>query len=260
MMPTLHECVVGKVGNPRTAPDAALQKAREQCGAQYVRPCVMREEIKQSAGTPAPAAPKEDAATAQSRYLHPAHFRRSAAHHRRHHRAFSTAKSRTRPRSPSVKPTPTRRRRPMRPTAKLAHFYYDRGSCARAACPQQGCARRRLASARGRQGGDRVKLISRIRQFVALQYRAIGDPKQAIADLQTDRAGRPTSPACGALDQRAAQHRGDAGFHGRRHPGEHLRGPHRSALQEARGSPQSELARGLRASTAIPGKPTTIRA
>ncbi len=64
LMPQLHECVVGKVGSPRNAPDAELQKAREQCGAQYVRPCVLREEQRQSAGTPAPAAPKEDTSTA----------------------------------------------------------------------------------------------------------------------------------------------------------------------------------------------------
>ena len=66
MMPQLHQCVVGKVGSPRNAPDDLLQRAREQCGAQYVRPCVMREEIRQSAGAPAPAAPKEDAETKQS--------------------------------------------------------------------------------------------------------------------------------------------------------------------------------------------------
>ena len=59
--------------------------------------------------------------------------------------------------------------------AKLAQFYYDRGREG-ATCSQQGCARRRPA----RRGAIDFKQISRIRQFVALQYRAIGDPKQAI--------------------------------------------------------------------------------
>src|SRR5580658_10175346 len=60
MHPQIMACAIAKGlrGNP--------EAVRSQCGVQLVRPCVLREEIRQSAGTPAPPPPKEDAATAQS--------------------------------------------------------------------------------------------------------------------------------------------------------------------------------------------------
>src|SRR5258708_21524898 len=56
--PQIHACALAKglKGNP--------EAVRQQCGAPLVRPCVMREEQKQSAGTPAPVAPKIDAGAA----------------------------------------------------------------------------------------------------------------------------------------------------------------------------------------------------
>ena len=61
-MEELRACVHGKVGNPQTAIGPELEKARQACGAVFVRPCVLREEQKQAAGVAAPAAPKDASA------------------------------------------------------------------------------------------------------------------------------------------------------------------------------------------------------
>src|ERR1700745_3903929 len=61
-MEELRACVRGKVGNPRQAIGEELEKARQACGAVFVRPCVLAAEQKQAAGVGAPAAPKDAAA------------------------------------------------------------------------------------------------------------------------------------------------------------------------------------------------------
>ena len=60
LMPQLHACVVGKVGNPRAADGGELEKARQACGQAIVRPCVMSEESKIAGRVGAPAAPTDD--------------------------------------------------------------------------------------------------------------------------------------------------------------------------------------------------------
>src|SRR5438477_3516752 len=61
-MEELRACVRGKVGNPRQAVGPELEKARQACGAVYVRPCVLAAEQKQATGVAAPSAPKDAAA------------------------------------------------------------------------------------------------------------------------------------------------------------------------------------------------------
>src|SRR5260370_21675458 len=63
-MEELRACVRGKVGNPRQAVGPELEKARQACGAVYVRPCVLAAEQRQANGVAAPAAPKDAAAPA----------------------------------------------------------------------------------------------------------------------------------------------------------------------------------------------------
>jgi CHAT domain-containing protein len=154
---------------------------REQCGKPIVSPCVRREEQKAAAGKPAPAVPKDDMAVAPP----------SAAPLRPHFVApprtiadITAILDREKPdevkiaaRKAAAEVTPPQNA----PAAKLAQFYYDRGN-ARALL-----ARNKEALADGLQamavGKSAIEYgrFWRIQQFVALQYRAIGDPKQAMA-------------------------------------------------------------------------------
>src|SRR5713101_8610393 len=68
-MEELRACVRGKVGNPRQAVGPELEKARQACGAVFVRPCVLAAEQKQAAGVAAPGAPKGEAAPASDAAL-----------------------------------------------------------------------------------------------------------------------------------------------------------------------------------------------
>jgi len=181
LMPQLRACVQGKVGNPRNAADAQLQKAREQCGAQYVRPCVTREEAKQAAGTPAPAAPKEDAAAVPAGAVPlPTTFvapPRTIADITAILDSEKPDAAKIAARKVAADAAPPHNG----PAEKLAQFYYDRGT-ARALL-----ARNKDALADGLQalaiakGGVDHRQLVRIRQFVSLQYKALGDPKDAIA-------------------------------------------------------------------------------
>ncbi len=167
----------GLRGNP--------EAVHAQCGVPIVRPCVMREEQKQSAGAPAPAAPKADtpalpagAAPVQPTFVAPP-------------RAISDITAILDSEKPDEAKIAKRKAEadaalPSNLSGStLAQFYYDRGN-ARALL-----ARNKDALADGLQalavaekaGVDHVQLV-RIRQFVALQYGALGDPKNSIATYE----------------------------------------------------------------------------
>src|SRR5258708_6836899 len=173
--PQIHACALAKglKGNP--------EAVRQQCGAPLVRPCVMREEQKQSAGTPAPVAPKIDAGAA------PAPGKTV--------RATLVAPPRTIADITGIldseKPDAAKIARkaaadaPPPPSdaspSKLAQFYYDRGNArALLARNKDALADGLQALAAAKRGVEHGQLV-RLRQFAALQYRAVGDPKQSIA-------------------------------------------------------------------------------
>ncbi|HEX4409208.1 MAG TPA: CHAT domain-containing protein [Xanthobacteraceae bacterium] len=166
----------GLRGNP--------EAVRAQCGVPLVRPCVVREEIKQSAGTPAPAAPKEDAISAQS----PTEIQRTFVAPPRTIADIAAILD-------SEKPDPAKIAKRKADaeasppgggsTTTQAEFYLARGN-ARALL-----ARNKDALADGLQAlsiaGHSVepRLQVRIRQFISIEYRALGDPKNSIAMSQT---------------------------------------------------------------------------
>jgi len=175
--PQIMACAMAKglKGNP--------EAVRTQCGAPLVRPCVMREEIKQSAGTPPPPPPKEDAATAQSDVSIQLTFVAPP-------RTIADVAAILDSEKPDPAKIAKRKADADAPppsnasNAQLADFYRERGS-ARALL-----ARNKEALADGLQAlaiaqrGVEPRLLTRIRQFVALEYRALGDPKDSIAALQ----------------------------------------------------------------------------
>ena len=148
-----------------------------------VRACVQKESARTAGSKAAPAAPKADTAVAVSNVRAPTSFVApprtiadiTAILDKEKPDAAKLAKLRT-----DAEATP-----PKAGAVDLAQFYYDRGN-ARALL-----ARNREALADGQKalevgrGAIETRQVSRIRQFVGLQYHALGDPKQALAVSQS---------------------------------------------------------------------------
>ncbi len=181
-MEELRTCVRGKVGNPRTAIGPELEKARQACGGAIVRPCVLREEQKQAAGVAAPAAPKDASAPADV----PLEIRTSFVAPPRTIADITAILDSEKPdeaqilkRKAAADASPNGLSGP-----KLAQFLFDRAA-ARALL-----ARNKDALADGLQALDIAKhgmdlrFLAPTRRLVAMQYKATGNPKDAVAILQ----------------------------------------------------------------------------
>ncbi|HXQ84387.1 MAG TPA: CHAT domain-containing tetratricopeptide repeat protein [Xanthobacteraceae bacterium] len=181
VMPQFHTCVVDKVGKPKFAPEDALQKAREQCGAVLVRPCVMREEQKQAAGVAAPAAPKDetavapsDATSVQTIFVAPP---RTIADITAILDSEKPDEAKIAARKAKADATP-----PNNLSAtKLAEFYYNRGYVRELLGRNQDALADGLQALAAGRSALEYHLLWRIQQFVALQHKALGDLKQALA-------------------------------------------------------------------------------
>jgi len=155
---------------------------RQQCGIGLVRPCVMREQQRQAAGTPAPAAPKDEKAAAPQDV---AAVQRAFAAPPRTIADVTAILDKEKPddakiaeRKANADAVPLGNA----PASKLAQFYLDRGG-ARALLARNkealGDGLQGLAVAKGKNIG--AYLLVHLRQFVSLQYKALGDPKNSIA-------------------------------------------------------------------------------
>jgi CHAT domain-containing protein len=233
--PQVHACMMGKRGTGDR--ESNLAGCRESVGRPIVRACVLREEQKQAAKTPPPAAPKDetaiapkDAASVQPVFVAPP---RTIADITAILDNEKPDEAKIAARKADADATP--------PSdlsgAKLAQFYYDRGA-ARALL-----GRNKEAVADGQQALEVGKNASdfaqhwRIQQFIALQYQALGDPKQTIAVLDTmvrqgERAGRRASEINSlAIIARTLILTGDVS------QGSTYAGRVQALVQEARGSP-----------------------
>jgi CHAT domain-containing protein len=183
--PRVHECVMNRKGGGGDI-EAVRAACRESVGRPIVQACVMREEQKQSAGTPAPAAPKADTpalpagtAPVQPAFVAPPRTITDITAILDNEKPDEAKIAQRKAEADATPPSNLAE-------SKLTQFYYDRGA-ARALL-----ARNKDALADGLQalaaaikaGADHVQLV-RIRQFVALQYRALGDPKNSIATFES---------------------------------------------------------------------------
>jgi CHAT domain-containing protein len=157
---------------------------RQQCGMGLVRPCVIREEQKQAAHVAPPAVPKDETGAAppgapqiQPSFVAPprtiADITAILDNEKPDEAQIAARKASADAAPPS-----------NASAAALAQFYYDRGN-ARALL-----VRNKEAIADGLQaiavgkGTINVQLLQRIRQFVAFQYRELGELKQAMATFE----------------------------------------------------------------------------
>ncbi|MGE5365650.1 MAG: CHAT domain-containing protein [Betaproteobacteria bacterium] len=182
-MEELRACVRGKVGNPRSAIGPELEKARQACGGAIVRPCVLREEQKQAAGVAAPAAPKDASAAPDA----PLEIRTSFVAPPRTIADITAILDSEKPDEAQIaKRKATADAAPAKGLSgpNLAQFLFDR------AAARTLLARNKEALADGLQALDIAKhgmdlrFLARTRRLVAMQYRATGNPRDAIAVLQ----------------------------------------------------------------------------
>jgi CHAT domain-containing protein len=187
----IHECVVGKLGGlPRNAPADALERARQQCGPPLVRPCVMREEQKQAAGKPAPETPKQDtdvvpagATVVQPAFVAPP---RTIADITAILDSEKPDAAKIAERKAAAEATPPANAAPD----KLAQFYYDRGNARGLLAQNKDALSDALQALTVSKSGVDFRQVVRLRQFAGIEYKAIGDPKDAIAIYsQTAREG-----------------------------------------------------------------------
>jgi CHAT domain-containing protein len=175
--PAVVACVRSKGGGS----EAIIEACRQSVGKPIVYACVLREEQKQAGGVAAPPAPKDestptadDAATVQTAFVAPP---RTIADitaildSEKPNEAKIAERKANADETPPVNATP----------ARLAQFYYDRGAARALLARNKDALADGLQALAAGKGAIEFKQISRIRQFVALQYRAIGDPKQAIS-------------------------------------------------------------------------------
>ncbi len=175
MHPQVMACALAKglKGNPEAVHD--------QCGSPLVRSCVARAEQNQAAGVAAPAAPTDaatvapaDAAAIQPTFVAPPRTIADITAILDTEKPDDAQIAKRKAEADAVPPDNVS-------GAALAKFYYDRGS-ARALL-----GRSKDALADGLQAVAVSKSVTdyleiyRNRQFVALQYKALGDPKQAMA-------------------------------------------------------------------------------
>jgi len=189
--PQVQHCMMGKRGSGDR--ESNLAACRETVGKPIVQACVRREEQKQAARTSAPAAPKDDAAVApqdaapvQPVFVAPP---RTIADITAILDSEKPDEAKIAERKAKADATPPADGSPT----DLARFYYERGN-ARALL-----GRTKEAIADGLQalaaGKDAIEypLRWRIEQFVGLQYKDQGDPKQAFAtfDAMAREANQP---------------------------------------------------------------------
>ncbi|THD44330.1 MAG: hypothetical protein E7774_10635, partial [Bradyrhizobium sp.] len=176
--PTVVDCVRSRIGTADK--ETLIAQCRESAGRPFVVACVRREEVKESAGAAAPAAPKADApnpadAALVTRPVFVAPPRTIAD--------VTAILDKEKPdeaviakrKAEADAPPPANLAGPQ-----LAHFYFDRGATrAYLGRNQDALADGLQALALTGSSGD-FSLRSRLLQFVELKYGAVGDFKRAM--------------------------------------------------------------------------------
>jgi CHAT domain-containing protein len=177
LMPQLRAC--GQTKGIRKSSDPVA--FHEQCGLPIVRPCVIREEAKQAVGTPAPAVPKYDSAVAPASdaSIQPAFVAppRTIADVTAILDSEKPDDVKIAARKEAAEAAPPSNVSP----AKLAEFYHQRGIARALLAHNKDALVDGLQALEIANRGVEPRQMSEIRSFVALQYKALGDPKNSIA-------------------------------------------------------------------------------
>ena len=193
--PQVVACVRAKIGGRGGDREATIAACRESVGRPIVHACVLREEQKEAAGKPPPAAPNDEAAIApndagpvQPTFVAPP---RTIADITAILDSEKPDDAKIAERKANADAAPPNNAS----AAKLAQFYYDRGA-ARALL-----ARNKEALADGLQalavgkGAIEFRQVSRIRQFVGAAIQSPRRSETGDRRIRLNRAGgQPTQP------------------------------------------------------------------
>ena len=180
--PAVVDCVHARGG--RRGSDDIIQACRESVGRPIVYACVLREGQRQAAGVPPPPAPKDatavapkDAGPVETVFVAPP---RTIADITAILDKEKPDDAKIAARKTAADAMPPANASP----AKLAQFYYDRGSARALLARNKDALGDGLQALTVGKGGLDNLLTVRIRQLIGLQYKALGDPKQAIAAFE----------------------------------------------------------------------------
>ena len=180
--PQVQACMQGKRGSGDRETNLAACRGAVTA---IVRACVARETQRAAAGKPAPAAPKGEtdalpkgAGSIQAAFVAPPRTI-----------ADITAildKERPDPAKIAELKADADAAPPKGASASdLAQFYYDRGNARALLARNKEALADGLKALEVGKGAIEMRQVTRIRQFVGLQYMAAGDPKQAVAVFQS---------------------------------------------------------------------------
>jgi CHAT domain-containing protein len=179
--PQVVACVRGKMSGGLSNREAAIAQCRETIGRPIVVACVIREEQKQAKSAAPPTAPKDDFKASPSGGYSPEPIfvppPRTIADITTILDSEKPDAAKIAQRQAAADAVPSNNL----PPDKLAQFFYDRGAARALLSRNKDALADGLLALSAGHGTLDFKQVSRIEQFIALQYRAIGDPKKAIA-------------------------------------------------------------------------------
>ena len=179
--PQVVACVRGKMSGGLSNREAAIAQCRETIGRPIVVACVIREEQKQAKSAAPPTAPKDDFKASPSGGNSPEPIfvppPRTIADITTILDSEKPDAAKIAQRQAAADAVPSNNL----PPDKLAQFFYDRGAARALLSRNKDALADGLLALSAGHGTLDFKQVSRIEQFIALQYRAIGDPKKAIA-------------------------------------------------------------------------------
>ena len=175
--PIVQACMAGQRGDP-----TALAKCREKASPS-VRACYLKASTSQAQGVAAPAAPKLDDGSAAAAagpvaagFVAPPRTIADITAILDNEKP-DAAKIKERQEDADAQPPKTGSKTDM------AQFYYDRGNARALLARNKEALADALKAIEVGQGGIELKQVTRVNQFAALQYIAMGDPKQALTHL-----------------------------------------------------------------------------
>jgi CHAT domain-containing protein len=161
---------------------------REECrkkATPAVRACVTREEQKIAAGKSAPAAPKAPGAAADATagprptaFVAPPRTIADVTAVLDHEKPDAARIAKAKAAADADPPKNLS-------TSQLVQFYYNRANARGLLSRNRDALADGLKAMEIGRGGIDLKQVARIRQFVGMQYQAVGDPKQAMATYQS---------------------------------------------------------------------------
>jgi CHAT domain-containing protein len=234
--PTVVACVQRRWGQADR--ETLIEQCRQSVGVPFVKACVQREEQKEAASKPAPPAPKIEEPSppgGESALVRPSFVAppRTTADIRAilDQEKPDPEKIAARKMAAEASPPATAG------AAALAQFYYDRGAARALLGRNQEALDDGLKALDAAKKSGEFLRVTRVMQFVALRYRALGDPKKEAETFDALASAAAAEGKRGSMINALANLSRSAFSSGEISEGEAYAKRVEALAQEARGSP-----------------------